>query len=189
MPLSEQEAIASCQAGNLQDFDLLYTQFVDRIYAYIYRRIHDRQTTEDLTSTTFLKALEKISTFKAGKAPFSAWLYRIARNTIIDYYRTHRETAELSDVWELPSSEDRPDEVTSKVVDVDAIKKALQGLPPLKREILLLRLWEGLSFQEIAVITGETEGNCKVIASRTLAALKTQLHPLLFLLLSHSIFQ
>ena len=182
MLLHEERLVAECQDGTLESFDALYTHYVQPIYRYIYRRSLERALAEDLTSTTFIKALEKIRQYDASKGPFAAWLYRIARNAITDHYRTHRNHTDIEDVWDL-SSDDDTTKHTDDQLTHQQLRDALQTLPSDKREIVLLRLWENLSYQEIAAITGKSEGNCKVIFSRTIAELRTSLSPSLLLLL------
>ena len=85
------------------DFGKLYDQHVKKIYEFIYFKTHHKETAEDLTSVTFMKALSNIESFDEKKASFKTWLYRIARNTVIDHYRMKRETADLEDAWDLRS--------------------------------------------------------------------------------------
>lgn len=181
MALSEQAAVAACQAGDLEAFDALYRTYVKPLYGFIAHRTLNRETAEDLTSVTFMKAMEKIGSYDPGKGAFAAWLYRIARNTITDHYRSRKDTHPIEDAWELPS-DDRTDLIAGDRIAFEKLRQAINQLEPDKRDILLLRFWDGLSYAEIAQITGKSEGNCKVIVSRTLAGLRTVL-PLTTLLL------
>lgn len=154
------------------DFDALYTDNVDSIYRYLYRRTLHRMTAEDLTSTTFLKALEKIDRFDPAKGTFGAWVMTIAKNVLTDHYRALKPTVDVDDVWDLSSDDD----VAADLEDKEAhreLREALSTLPKDKREIVLLRVWEDLSYAEIAALTGKTEGNCKVIFSRAMKDLRT----------------
>ncbi|MDB4978470.1 MAG: polymerase, sigma-24 subunit, subfamily protein [Candidatus Peribacteria bacterium] len=181
----EQSLIASCQAGNLEDFDPLYRTYIQQIYGFIYRRTLVRQTAEDLTSITFMKALQKIDSYSGDKGVFAAWLYRIARNTITDYYRTNHEHTDIETVWDL-SEDNRMSETLDDKQAYLLVRGALQKLEPEKRDIVMLRMWDGLSYKEIAVITGKTETNCKVIFSRSLDWLRKEIPLAAFLLLLFS---
>jgi len=172
----ELDAIASCQDGDLAKFDVLYSAYIDRIFGFIYRRTLTRQTAEDLTSTVFLKAIEKIGSYNMKKASFSTWLFTIARNTITDHYRTHRETKDIDSVWDLAADDDQFKSADTSV-DIAKIREALESLDSLKREIVMLKVWEGLSYQEIADIVGKSEGNCKVIFCRTIDGLRKEFGP------------
>jgi RNA polymerase sigma-70 factor (ECF subfamily) len=180
--------VASCQAGTLEDFDPIYRAYVKQIYGFTYRRTLNRETAEDLTSITFMKALEKIGSYKSGKGAFGAWLFRIARNTITDHYRTNRPVTNIEDVWDL-ASDDATDVTVEHRLAYEQIKEALQKLSSDKRDIVMMRLWDGLSYKEIAAITGKTETNCKVIFSRTLEVLRTETALAAFILLLLSPFK
>ena len=179
----EQSFVASCQAGSLKDFDPLYSEYVKPIYGFLYRRALNRQTAEDLTSIVFLKALEKISQYSPAKGNFGAWLYSIARNTLTDHYRALRPHEDIESAWDLSSEENVPEGVADRLT-FEKVKTALASLETSKREIVMMRIWEGLSYAEIAHITGKTENNCKVIFCRTIEQLRKEL-PLaaLFLLI------
>lgn len=179
---NEQSLIASCQAGTLEDFDPLYRHYVQPIFAFLHRRTLDRQTAEDLTSITFMKALEKISQYSPKKGNFGAWLYRIARNALTDHYRALRPREDVESVWDLSSDENVPQTVSDRL-EFQKVKAALEKVDASKREIVMMRIWDGLSYQEIAQITGKTETNCKVIFSRTMESLRKELPLPAFLLL------
>jgi RNA polymerase sigma-70 factor, ECF subfamily len=178
----EHSLIASCQSGRLEDFDPLYREYVKPVFGFLYRRTLDRQTAEDLTSITFMKALEKIGQYSSVKGNFGAWLFRIARNTLTDHYRSLRPHEDIESVWDLSSDENVPEGVANRM-NIEKIKTALAKVDPSKREIVMLRLWEGLSYEEIAQVTGKTETNCKVIFCRTMEVLRTEVSLAAFLLL------
>lgn len=183
MDSTELAHIDACQAGRLQDFDALYTTHVDAIYRYLLRRTLSRAMAEDLTSVTFLKALESIRSYDRTRGEFRAWLYRIARNALIDHYRSHaRKTVDIETVWDL-ASDDVASLGAEQSINAAELHKALQHLKPLQREVVMLRIWEGLSYKEIAGLVGKSEGNCKVLFSRALSELRTAMPASLLLLL------
>lgn len=183
MDAAELAHITSCQNGHLEDFDPLYLQHVDAVYKYLHRRCLSREVAEDLTSTVFLKALESIRSFNPTKGVFRAWLYRIAHNALIDFYRSHaQKTVSIENIWDL-ASEDVTSALAEKSIDAEKLHNAMKILTPDQREIVMLRVWEGLSYAEIAEVTGKTEGNAKVIYSRAIGDLRTKLPSLLLLLL------
>lgn len=153
------------------DFDALYTTHVDSIYRYLYRRTLIRMTAEDLTSTTFLKALENIDRFDPAKGSFGAWAMTIAKNVLNDHFRALRPNDNIDDVWDLSSDDDVAGELENREAYAE-LSEALSKLPKDKREIVLLRVWEDLSYAEIAALTGKTEGNAKVIFSRAMKDLR-----------------
>lgn len=165
------EAVASCVSGHSERFAEVYDAYIKKIYDFIYYKTLHKETAEDLTSTTFMKALEKIQTFDDSKGSFSSWLYRIARNTVIDHYRTRKVAQDVSDIWWLSTGEDieRDAEVYRQLEDVE---KYLMKLKPQQREIVIMRVWDQLSYKEIAEITGISESNCKMTFSRTIRHLR-----------------
>ncbi len=171
---SEHDLIDQCQHGDASAFAALYESYAEKIYAFVYYRTLHRETAEDLVSEIFLKALEKIRTFSTEKGSFSSWLYRIARNTVIDHYRTRKVEGDVESVPGLSSREDieRDADVRQRLQGVEA---GLRGLKPRQRELLVMRLWDGLSHREIADITGLTEANAKMTFSRALHQLRTEL--------------
>jgi RNA polymerase sigma-70 factor (ECF subfamily) len=177
MSYDEAAAIARCKAGDLTAFDELYQHYLDAIYAYIHRRMSHRETAEDLTSVTFIKALERIRTFHPDRGNFSAWIYSIARNTLTDHFRTKRDITDIDSMLGLASGDDSTARV-SLSAEKAKLREAMAHLDPLKREIVLLRIWEDLSYKDIAAIVGKSEGNCKVIFSRAVDALRSEFGPM-----------
>ncbi len=171
--------IENCQKGRAEKFAYIYDAFIEKIYKFIYYKTGHRETAEDLTSQTFFKALEKIDTFKIHDN-FSAWLYRIARNLVIDYYRTKKNNNDIDDVWDLSSKEDLELDIDNKNKILE-IKKYLQNLKVEQREIVIMRVWEGLTYKEIADILGKNVGGVKMIFSRTISKLRKEMPLALFI--------
>jgi RNA polymerase sigma-70 factor, ECF subfamily len=170
----EQAAILQCQQGNKEAFSALYEQYVDRIFAYFRYRVPDEATAEDLTSQTFLKALSRINNFSEQKGSFKTWLYTIARNQLIDYYRSNRITFDLEGAQELASNEDVSAAAAARL-QLETVQKYLATLPESQREIIKLRLWDELSYEEIAAATGRTVASCKMMFSRTVRTMRDDL--------------
>ena len=182
MTLDEEAIIINCQTGNLDDFAKLYDKYIKKIYDFTYYRILHKETTEDLVSKTFFKALSNIDKYQADKGSFSSWLYKIAKNTIIDYCRTKKETTDIDNVWDLSSNEDILRDADNKQ-KLEQVEQYLKKLKKEQREIIMMRVWDGLSYKEIAAITKKSEANCKVIFSRTINTLRQQMPLEMFILL------
>lgn len=172
----ENESALACQRGEFGSFDALYEAYIGRIYGFIYRRVFHKETAEDLTSETFLKALERIGSFNPEKGSFGIWIYRIARNTIIDYSRTKKVHADIEDMPALASKTNIVREAEANQA-LEEVMDALRKIKSEHREVLILRIWDGMSYKEIAEVTGMSEGNCKQIASRILRSLRSELGP------------
>ncbi|HEX9502900.1 MAG TPA: RNA polymerase sigma factor [Patescibacteria group bacterium] len=171
MESNESEIIAQCVAGNWQNFDSIYDHYLPKIYQFVYYRTRHKQTAEDITAQVFLKAVQHLSSYKSGEAPFSAWLYRIARNAVIDNSRSIKPTQDLETAYNLAG----PDNVMRAVdatVTLETVKIKMADLSDLQREVLTMRVWDELSHQEISEILEISEGSSKVAMSRAIANLK-----------------
>lgn len=186
MEQSEQKLITECQQGDLEKFGLLYDKYIKKIYDFIYYKTTHKETAEDLTSQTFFKALDKIGGFDSSKGTFQAWLYQIARNTVIDFYRTKKKEANIEDIWDLAGNDDLERDVDTKE-KLAKVEKYIAKLKSEQREIIIMRVWQDMSYQEIAATMGKSEASCKMMFSRAMAVLRKEM-PLalfIFLLLSH----
>ena len=165
--------IAEAKSGDALAFGRLYDAHVKKIHEYLYYRVQHRETAEDLTSKAFMKALEKFTSFDVRKGTFSTWMYRIARNTLIDHYRADRPTADIEDVWDAlrdhRADVERDADAALLLGKVDA---HLAALPAVQRDIVVMRVWDGLSYAEIAEIAGKSEAACKMTFSRAVAELR-----------------
>jgi len=169
--LKEVEIIKKCQNGAVENFEFLYNEYFEKIYNFIYFRVSHRETAEDLASLTFIKSLESINSFNADYGFFSSWLYKIARNNIIDHYRRKKEIDNIDDHTEI-KAEDKTEYDLDIKYKFEKVDKYIKELTPEQREILIMRIWDQLSYREIAKIVGKSEENCKVIFSRCLKVIK-----------------
>jgi RNA polymerase sigma-70 factor, ECF subfamily len=153
-----------------KDFAKIYDKYVRSIYNFIYYKTYHKETAEDLTSATFTKALNKFETFDLNKGSISTWLYQIARNTVIDFYRTRKPNVNIEDVWNLSDGEDFTQDFDAKE-KIKTVKKYLKALNSEQREIVLLRVWEDKTYREIAKILGKSEPSCRMAYSRAIQTL------------------
>lgn len=174
MSYDEKEAIRNCQAGELEDFGLIYDNYIKKIYNFIYFKTLHKETAEDLTSLTFIKALEKIKQFDPNRGAFSAWLYSVARNNVTDYFRGKKDNADIEDIYDLADAHDLEIDSHNRLI-FEEVSKYLNKLGVKQKEILIMRLWEGLAFKEIADKLNMTEANCKMIFYRAVLKLREEL--------------
>jgi RNA polymerase sigma-70 factor (ECF subfamily) len=143
-----------------------YRAHLDAVYRYVYRRVGNRETAEDLTGEVFVKAVQGL---QAERAPQSvrSWLYATAHTTIIDYWRRQGgETIDLADVEEIlgtPVVEDREDTGAAR-----RVAALLAALPERERSVLTLRFLQGHTLVETARVLHITTGNVKVLQHRAL---------------------
>jgi RNA polymerase sigma-70 factor (ECF subfamily) len=167
----ERTIIAQVKAGDAEVFGVLYDAYAEKIYNYLFYRTRDKETAEDLTSTTFFKAINGLDGFDEEKGNFSAWLYRIARNSLFDHYRTKKVTSSIEAAEEISDGSDIEASAMSRELS-GKVKELLETLSDDQREIVTMRIWDELSYKEIAEVTGKKEATCKVAFHRAMAKLK-----------------
>jgi RNA polymerase sigma-70 factor (ECF subfamily) len=172
--LEDKDIIARCQIGKLEDFALLYDKYAKKIYSFIYFKTQHKETAEDLVTQVFIKALENINKFEISKGTFQAWIYKIARNKVIDHYRTAKHDTDIEDIWDLEDDSDvqRDIDTKQKLIKVDEYLKKLKSD---QREIISMRVWQEMSYQEIAAALGKSEASCKMAFSRAINKLREEM--------------
>jgi RNA polymerase sigma-70 factor (ECF subfamily) len=163
----DDETLARLASDDRQAYLLLYDRYVERMFSYFAWRFGSADAA-DLTSEVFLRALGALGRFDGGRS-WAGWLYGIARNVAAERLR-RREP-------ELPGGEepltDSPEAAALQSEREESIRAAVAQLPPAQREVIELRYWAGLSYRDIATITGRSEGAVRVQSFRTLERLKT----------------
>src|SRR5512142_1968019 len=134
----ERRLVDLAKSGDGEAFARLYEAYFDRVYRFIFFRVTDDQVAEDLASQVFLKAWENLHRYKP-KGPFLAWLYAIARNTVIDSYRTRKQTVSLDDAAPLASPEEKLDDRLQLEFDLQSLQAAMQRLTQEQQEVLTLK--------------------------------------------------
>ena len=177
MPLAdERQLVLQAQDGDAEAFGRIYDGYVERIYRFVFFRVDDQQTAEDLTSQVFLKAWSNLDRFEFTRTPYIAWLYTIAHNTVIDHYRTRKVTTALEDVQlSQPDDAEAVENQIDLTVEMKTIKAAMQNLTDDQQQVLHLRFIEGMSNTEIAQQLGKREGAIRALQMRGLQALAKQL--------------
>lgn len=173
MPLvNERQLVLQAQAGSAEAFGQLYDAYMERIYRFIYFRVEDQQTAEDITSQVFLRAWNNLDRFRLGRTPYLAWLYTIAHNAVIDHYRTRKVTSALEDVrLSQPDYAEAVENHIDFAVEMTTVKSAMQTLTGDQQQVLTLKFIEGLSNDEIARHLGKREGAVRALQMRGLRAL------------------
>ncbi len=172
-----QTLIRRAQEGDTEAFGTVYDHFFLPIFRYASFRA-PRELVEDLVSDIFVKAWEKLHTYKMRKGvPFAAWLFRIARHTVIDAYRSQRSFEEVSEELPDPDVLNHADSQVRSDDILNAVRVALDRLPRRYREVLLLSYIAELSHAEVARAMRKTEGGVRVLKFRALRKLASLLPP------------
>jgi RNA polymerase sigma-70 factor (ECF subfamily) len=166
----ERQLVRRAQNGEPEAFARLYDGYVDRIYRYIYFRVSDDQTAEDIAAQVFLKAWENLDKYKSNGSLFIAWLYTIARNLVIDYYRTHRESVPLEVVAPLTDHQTLDEEIEGRF-NLQAMRDALQFLTEDQQQVLVLKFIVGLPNENIAKLMNKRMGAIRALQMRGLQTL------------------
>lgn len=148
-------------AGNEESLSVLIKRHESRIYGFIYSKIADRDTSNDIFQDTFIKVIKTLKSKSYNEeGKFLPWVMRIAHNLIIDHFRKNkkmplfRETEEFS-IFSI-MSDDSPtieNKIISDQVEID-IKRLIEELPADQKEVLVMRMYQDMSFKEISEITG-----------------------------------
>jgi RNA polymerase sigma factor (sigma-70 family) len=159
--------------GDAAAFGALYDRYVEAVYRYVFYRVRNDADAEDLVSDVFMRALRAIPRYEPRVA-FLAWLYRIARNAVIDRARRSRTQISFEDALAHPGVDQvvEPDATVLALSDKEAVRAALAKLTPLQQEVIVLRFVEGYSTHEIADLVGKREGTVRGIQFRALEALR-----------------
>ncbi|MDP1689096.1 MAG: RNA polymerase sigma factor [bacterium] len=173
----ENKIIKDAIGGEASSFGLLYEYYQPRIYRFIYLKVSNREEAEDLTHQTFLKAWLNLKTYTNRGYPFGSYLYRIARNLVIDFYRTKKETQSIEFVAEeniVLASSTAINALETKMATAN-IRSVLLKLKAEYQEIIILKYVEDMTNREIALALEKSEGAIKLMHNRAMKALKVQL--------------
>jgi RNA polymerase sigma-70 factor (ECF subfamily) len=178
---SEEELVKRAQ-HNREAFGELYEIYYQRIFNFALKRTANVQLALDITSVTFLKALNQIKKYRWRDVPFGAWLYRIASNEINDYYRKEGgRVASIEQISELADTSDYADEINhaeeelSKHEEFLRLHRKIAELPEMYQEVITLKFFEKKKIREMVNILGKKEGTIKSLLHRGLEKLKEKM--------------
>src|SRR6478752_7807989 len=150
--------VAAAKAGDPEAFGSLFDVYYGPVYRYVAARVGRPSDAEDLTQLVFVKVLEALPRYESRGVPFGGWLFRLARNAVIDHVRTRHDHAELDAIVGWVHGDAGPDEIAVVRQELDAVGSALATLTDEQREAIELRFFAGLSAREAAAAMGKQEG-------------------------------
>ena len=167
--------VDEARAGDAWAFGRLFDHYHLQVYRFVVSRVRRPSDAEDLTQLVFVKALEALPRYESRGIPFGGWLFRLARNAVIDHVRTSHEHADLAQSVEQAGDDAGPDELAAIRQDIEAVRRALATLTDDQRDAIALRFFAGLSAREAAVAMGKQEGTIRGLQFRAIATLRRQL--------------
>jgi RNA polymerase sigma-70 factor (ECF subfamily) len=188
-PVRERDLVDRARTDGFA-FGELYDYYLPRIYGFILRRVGERSVAEDLTATTFERALGAVRRSDFRNDAFGGWLYRVAANSIVDHVRSGRRFVTLGAIAGegddeqrdgdtgaeggrgRPTGDEAAVDAFARTLDRDQLAQALRGLPETHRRVLVLRFYDDLEVDEICGLLGCSRATFAVKLHRALAALR-----------------
>mgnify|MGYP001620193080 FL=1 len=169
----EQNLVKKAQDGEVKAFGSLYDHYLPKIYRFVLLKVSHREEAEDLTHQAFLKAWENIEQYDFRGYSFGSWLYRIARNVTVDYYRSARLEVSVEDVSEVHLAKDNSlEESVERSLEWQGLVESIKKLKEVEQDVIVMRFVEDLPLKDIAEAIGKSEGAVKVIQHRAIKNLK-----------------
>lgn len=164
--------IQRAQRGNQEAVTAIYDQYYPAVFTYIFYRVSNKTIAEDLTAEVFLRMIAKLPDFTGNGRPILAWLYTIARNLVIDYYRNSKERNTMPLEESLVAGEGgHPAKEMDDRLAQECLSKALLGLTEEQRQVILLKFVDDREISEVSEIMGKNERAIRSLQHRALAAL------------------
>jgi RNA polymerase sigma-70 factor, ECF subfamily len=172
--LEDAELVDLAKGGDAEAFGELYERYAPKIFRFVYASLNNRWDAEDVTEEVFIRAWRSLDSYNKTGVPFSAFIYRIARNIMIDEYRGQKGVQPEVSIEEhigLDDGHDPTNRIEQNLENIQLLH-AVQQLRKEYQEIIILRFMSELSAEEIAEITGQSIGSIRVLQHRALNALK-----------------
>lgn len=164
--------VQQAQKGDPLAYGRLFRKFYKKIYNYISFRVSQREDVEDLTTKVFLKGWENIQKYKEIGFSFSTWLYRIAHNLVIDYFRTYKISGELEEIEFKLASENNFERRVEEKESMNLLREEIKKLPDLQGQVVLFKFIEDKNYKEIGEILGKDEGAIRALQFRAIKTLR-----------------
>ena len=172
----ELDLVQRARQGEQEAFAQLYENHFDKIFRYVVLKIRNQAEAEDMTQQVFIKAYESIGSYQSQGVPFTAWLFRIAHNQMVDYVRkqSKKQTVPLDESLQIKDDSDVEHEVEEKI-EMEKVVLATAKLTKAQREVISLRFAGGLSITEAAKTMRKSEGAIKALQHSAILALRKTL--------------
>ena len=179
MDLVAEKQLVEKAKRNSEGFGELYDYYFPKVYAFVAAKVNRNEDAEDLTSEIFMKVLENLENFEWRGLPFGAWVFRIARNAINDFYNKNNKikTTDIDSAYDISESEEKvsPQKKAAQEELSAKVGAILKDLPEREACVIQLKFFSGLNNREIVGATGLSENNVGIILYRTLRKIKPDL--------------
>jgi len=156
---------------------LVYDDYYDRIYHYVFRYVGQVAAAEDLTANVFLRLLNSVRSGNQPRTNLMAWLYRVAHNLVVDSFRRSPAGEELELTEWLEGYEPDLTHIVDQKLQMERVRRALLDLTPAQQQVIVLKFLEGMESPEVAAILNKSEGAIDALQHRALLALREALRP------------
>jgi RNA polymerase sigma-70 factor (ECF subfamily) len=172
----ELNLVQRARQGDQEAFAQLYEAHFDKIFRYVVLKIRNQAEAEDMTQQVFVKAYESIGSYQSQGVPFTAWLFRIAHNQMVDYVRkqSRKPTVPLDESLPIRDETDLEHDVETKI-EMEKVVLATKQLTKAQREVISLRFAGGLSITEAAKTMRKSEGAIKALQHSAILSLRKTL--------------
>ena len=174
--LAEWQLVQRAQKYEEAAVEALYNSYYPKIYSYAFLHMGDVQAAEDLASDVMLKMLESLHKYSYRGLPFGAWVFRIARNRLIDMHRRRKRRGEVELSDTLVSVLASPQALAERALERGQLQLALKYLTDEQRQVIVLKFIEGFDNRSIGGVMGRSEGAIKSLQHRALGALRRVLY-------------
>ena len=184
--------VERARQGDAVAFSELYATFADRVFRFCLARVGRVADAEDLTQVTFLRVIEGLPRYESRGLPFGAWLFKLARNSVIDFVRARHDHADLQPLVDhdhIATADDRATPDPGGPAIADDLERVLPFLTPEQRDVITYRFFAGLTAREIGQLMGKRETAVRALQFRALGAMRRHLeaaHPSLISLRSRT---
>ncbi len=168
----EEELVRRAQQFDQEALSTLYQLFYPKVYNYAYIQLGDVQQAEDLASEVLLRMLESLKGYRFRGLPLSAWVFRIARNCLIDLHRRRKRRPEVALFEGIPNAEDNPPLAAERAMTQAELRQALVHLTEEQRQVIILKFIQGMDNATVARVLGRSQGAVKSLQHRALVSLK-----------------
>jgi len=170
--LQEWDLVQRAQELDVSALTWLYQTYYPKVYNYAFLHLGDVATAEDLASDVMLKVLESLKDYRFRGIPFAAWVFRIARNRVIDVHRRRRRRGEVGLQEGIVAGRDDPPAMAERALERGQLQAALLLLTEEQRQVIILKFIEGFDNPTVARILGRSQGAVKSLQHRALASLR-----------------